>query len=164
MLLVTGSRSLEDPSTPIEEMAGAKEAFLSALWSFADDHPAARVLVVGGEARGPDAWAKAFVKTRISLAVVSKTESDFEHLEVRCDGSWKRIRSDGDEWGVWHEGRAHPLDRNTELVRCAAELARGSGEPAWCLGVLHARSKTGGTMDTIRKAREAGCRIETIRV
>lgn len=150
--LITGSRSFEgNEDVPRDEdlVSGAKTFLFEELY---DASKTDRVLIVAGEAAGPDTWAREFVESRAKTARILRCECKFEMEQYRCDGTAYQIALPK-KWR-WAQGRVKPLDRNTKLVDVAASMAKA--HDVRVLAILDKRSRTGGTMDTVRKAKEAG--------
>ena len=152
VILVTGSRSFEGHGQiPLDVVLReeAKNWLLTKLFELAIG--TGRVLILSGEAKGPDQWSLDFVRRRAEVARILGTECRYVHECYSCDGM--AVQFPTDKAWRWSQGRVHPKDRNTKLVEVAAEMARDN--EVTVLGLIDKRSPTAGTMDTINKAKEA---------
>jgi hypothetical protein len=152
VILVTGSRSFEGHGqVPLDTALRdeAKNWLLTKLFESAIG--TSRVLILSGEAKGPDLWSLEFVQRRAEVARILGTECRYVHECYSCDGM--AVQFPTDKAWRWSSGRVHPKDRNTKLVEVAAAMRRDN--EVTVLGLIDRRSPTAGTMDTIGKAKEA---------
>lgn len=152
VILVTGSRSFEGHGqVPLDTALRdeAKNWLLTKLFELAIGTE--RVLILSGEAKGPDQWSLEFVQRRVEVARILRTECRYVHECYRCDGM--AVQFPTDKAWRWSSCHVHPKDRNAKLVEVAATMMR-DGEVT-VLGLTDRRSPTAGTMDTINKAMEA---------
>lgn len=152
VILVTGSRSFEGHGqVPLDTALRdeAKNWLLTKLFELAIGTDC--VLILSGEAKGPDQWSLEFVRRRAEVARLLRTECRYVHECYSCDGM--AVQFPTDKAWRWSKGKVHPKDRNTKLVEVAATMMRDN--EVTVLGLVDRRSPTAGTMDTITKAKEA---------
>lgn len=122
-----------------------------------------RVFIIGGEAKGPDTWAWDFVRARIKTAEITGAQCMWGMEQYRCDGIAYQIPS-GNKFR-WSKGGVKPLDRNLKLVEVASSMMKANEVKV--LAIRDRRSgppEKGGTMHTLRHAKEAGIRGQLIEV
>lgn len=158
VIVVTGSRSFEGTDqVPFDKSIrdAAYNLFCEELWEASKD--ALTLFLIAGEARGPDTWAAEFVARRCQIRAVTESGPRWLMEQYRCDGFAHQIPT-GNRWR-WSPGPARPLDRNTKLIDVAASMVNRNTVSV--LAILDSRSRTGGTMDTVRKAKAAGltCKV-----
>lgn len=148
IVLVTGSRSFA--SAPDGIAMDAKSWMFERLWSLCSEP----VLVVSGEAVGPDQWSIDFVKSRAISSSIIGARCMYSHECYRCDGIVTKINPD--QVDRWARGRCHPLDRNSKLVEAVLQK---DARRKTVLALVDPGSSTGGTRDTVSKARSAGIEV-----
>lgn len=126
----------------------AREILFSKLFQLASPRYE-RILVVSGEAIGPDTWCLEFVRRRCEVAKASGLTSRYRHEQYRCDGIVRRYPSNTSE--RWNPGSIYPTLRNSKLVRVASAYSQMADVSF--LALVDRRSSSGGTWNTIRKAR-----------
>lgn len=139
ILLVTGSRALND--TPAaKQWAHRKLAAALDYWE-------PTLLVHGGCAKSPDAWAGALASCRAHVYY-----ADGRLVEI--DRS--RVATLLGAWTIDNE-RPHPLLRNERMVRAVSATDALS---VYVLALTAPWAKTHGTEHTVARAREAGLVVE----
>ena len=164
VILITGSRSFEGHKDIPFVQSIKDQAFhlmCEELWNAAKGGH--RVFIIGGEAKGPDTWAWDFVQARIKTAEITGVQCMWGMEQYRCDGIAYQIPS-GNKFR-WSKGGVNPLARNLKLVEVASSMMKAHEVKA--LAIRDRRSgppEKGGTMHTLRHAKEAGIRGQLIEV
>jgi hypothetical protein len=151
-MVVTGSRTLGDLKNP--KRAAALEAFRSFMFEWWDSSfPEDQLVVVSGEAQGPDTWASTWVSLRNEAAATVGKKSNVSHMQIRCDG--RIFTSPDGDISIWSPSPVHPLERNKRIVQEASRMSC-DGHDVRCLALHDKDSSTNGTMHTVRLMKEVG--------
>lgn len=140
LLLVTGSRALADTPAAKQWARGKLSAVL--------DYWEPTLLVHGGCANSPDAWAGALASCRAHVYY-----ADGRLVEIDRN----RVATLLGAWAIDNE-RPHPLLRNERMVRAVAAATDKLG--VYALALTAPWAKTHGTEHTVARAREAGLVVE----
>lgn len=151
VIVVTGSRTLGDLKNP--KRAAALEAFRSFMFEWWNSFPEEQLVVISGEAQGPDTWASTWVSLRNEAAATVGKKSNVSHMQIRCDG--RIVTSPDGEISIWSPSGVHPLERNKKIVSEAKRMA-DDGHDVLCLAIHDKGSPTNGTMHTVDLMKEFG--------
>lgn len=143
ILLVTGSRSLLDTKQASDWANTTIHKEVSRL----QDLNAERLLVVTGDAKGPDAIAASLAKNSLVWRSNGRVVSNGKLApEVP---TWCGPLPSGSSWNSW---KTRLLARNREMVSWVADQ---QGQ-RYCLALIAPWAKTRGTGYTVKLAQEAG--------
>jgi hypothetical protein len=151
IMVVTGSRTLGDMKNP--KRAEALESFRRFMFEWWNSFPEESLVVVSGEAEGPDTWASTWVSLRNEAAATVGKKSNVSHMQIRCDG--RIFTSPDGDISIWSPSPVHPLERNKRIVQEASRMSC-DGHDVRCLALHDKDSSTNGTMHTVRLMKEVG--------